>query len=369
VSIAVVINGFPRVFRVYLEKNLRFRETTILHLARNVLDMVSSVVFITLGYGIPGFVYGTILSSAAYTVLNVLAAYLKTDLRIHLCLDLKEALPFIRFGIFISLRQIVTFAASHLDEVLIGKLLAPEVLGYYAFGKDFLNRPLTLISQSFTQVLYAFFSKIKHDLDRLRNTYNKAVYSVAVISFPVFFGIAATAELFVPLLFGKAWIPSIMAIRVFALAGIFKVVTANISSSLLYTINKPDTLMYIDLYSYIAYFALMLPLARFGLPYVLAVFLLQTIVRTIVLQLVIGKNLRYGFGAFLRKVQSSFVSAAIMALLVFGLQLLQAGLSAPLRFVAAVVLGSASYITALWIIDRNAFRLFGKLLINRRIEG
>lgn len=365
VSLSVVISGSTSLFRVYLQKNLFFRETILSQIGRSLANLVTVVVLILLGYGLYGYAIGNIAGASVQAVMLVYFAKRKTDIKIRLYFGLREVAGFLKFSVFVSLKQVLTFASIHIDEVIIGKFLAPEIFGIYFFAKDFLNKPHELIGSSFTQVLFPVFSRLNDSRERLRSAYLRITRTVSFLAFPIFVGIGLTAHLFVPVVFGQKWLPAVYIIQIFSSFGVFRVMTSNIASSLLYSINRPNTVFYIDLFTTGSYFLLLLGLSRFGLNAVLAMYGAFIFSKVALLQITVGRALGTPLLSYFGQLRGAFLATLVMVgvtavpLFAFPLR------SELVRFFASCGVGVVAYVAGVYLIDRSSFREIGELVMRR----
>src|SRR5699024_8691875 len=185
------------------QKNMHFREFSIIQIIKTALHMFITIILILFGFGIFGYVYGTIISTLLYSILLIIITIMKTDFKITLHFKLKDIKSFLNFGVSISAKRIITFISQRIDEIIIGGALSSEVLGVYYFGKRLIIQLQGVLTKSFAQLLLPLFSKLKKDRMKLKSAYIKLSFSVAIIGFPVFIGVVLTANLFVPLFFGE----------------------------------------------------------------------------------------------------------------------------------------------------------------------
>ncbi|MCK0470090.1 lipopolysaccharide biosynthesis protein [Halalkalibacter sp. APA_J-10(15)] len=365
VIITIVLNGSTSLFRVCLQKNLLFKEYSLIQISKLATDMVVTVIFILLGHGVFGYVYGTVISTALNAILLTIFALKRTEMKILLHFSLKDVMPFLNFGISISLKKILTEVSHRIDEVLIGGMLTPEILGVYFFGKNLIMHLRILITNTFGQVLFPVFSKIKSDIVKMKEVYNKVSYFVAMIAFPIFVGVALTAHLFIPIIFGDEWIGSVSVIRVLSLAMIFLVLTANIATSLLYSVNKPGLVLILDIITTVIYIVSLVLWGENGLLVILSLYSLYIIMKTILLQYFVSKELSYSIFHYVFQMNKLVVSTIIMSIVILGIQTLLTSNSQLLQLIISVISGVITYIIIQLIIDRRNSKLLLNMLLKK----
>jgi O-antigen/teichoic acid export membrane protein len=370
VGIMVLVTGPSLLFRAFLEKNMYFKQLALIAIARNLIVLGGTVVFLVLGLGVTGVIYGQILG-AVFTTLSILAMTKRfKTVEVSLYFSATKLIPFIKFGFFISAKQLMTFAAHRLDEVVIGYLLNPEILGIYHFGKDFLEKARGLMTMSFGKVLFPVFSKLKNQPDKLTFAYQRISRYIAFGAFPVFGGIAVTAHLFVPAVFGVQWIDSVVVFQVFSISMILLVLTANVSSSLLYAINKPDLVFYIDVFTNALYFISLSFFADQGMLALLVAYSFYVIYKTLTLQFFANRQLESGFINYLQEMTIPAVSGLIMVVCVLLFQIISnSTIGLNLKLAGSIVVGSLVYCIMAWSLGRETVGQLKAAILKGDIGG
>lgn len=357
-GITIFINGLSSIFRVYLQRNLLFREFSIVQITKTLSDILITTILIFFGLGIMGYVFGTILSTLLSAFSLIFFTFRKTDLKILNHFNIKDAIPFINFGISISIKKILTFVSQRIDEIIIGANLSSENLGIYYFGKRLVLQIQTVITNSFAQVLLPVFSKIKNNIVSLKNAYTRVSYTVAMVAFPILVGITLTIHLIVPIAFGKQWTDSVIIIQILSLVMILQVLTANIATSALYSINKPGLVLIIDIVTNIIYITSLILFSKKGILFILFLFSAYIVLKTIILQYFVSKYLRHKLINYYFQFNKIALSTFTMVLFVLGSQYLFKENSDILQLFISIITGIIVYLLMQWILDRKNTIMF-----------
>jgi O-antigen/teichoic acid export membrane protein len=345
VCVIVLLNGPSLLYRAFLEKQMYFKHLSLIAIMGNLIDLGTTTYFLMMGLGVKAIIYAHIVKVMFSTLLIIALNVRFKTTKIMIYFNPIKLLPFLRFGVFVSAKQIMTFMAHRLDEVIIGYFLAPEVLGVYHFGKSMLEKFRGLITSSFAKVLFPVMSKLKNNPQKLSFAYQRISEYIAFGSFPIFAGIAVTAHLFVPVIFGEKWLDSIIVFQVFSVALICLVLTANISTSLLYAVNKPDMVFYIDIVTNLIYFSTLLFFAPQGMVAVLITYSCYVIYKTLVLQYYTNRQLVDSFLSYFQKMIMPALFTLIMIITVLSFQLLtQSILGIEMQLSGSIFFGALIYI-------------------------
>jgi len=177
-----------------------------------------------------------------------------------------------------------------------------------------------LLSASFSKFLFPVFSKLKKNNSQLCLVYQKIAKYIAFISTPFFLGIAITAHLFVPLFFGEKWINSIIVFQITSIASIFAILHANVASSLLYTINKPNLVFNLEAIITSLYFLLLFIFASKGLITIMIIFSMKIVFMFFAFQYFANRYLSYSFFTYFYQLRRIIISAFFMLISVLFLQ-------------------------------------------------
>jgi len=369
VCIIVLITGPSLLFRAFLEKQLFFKHLSLIEIARNLVVLAATTLFLVLGLGVLGVIYAQILGALLGTLAIVsVTAYCRST-TVSFYFNPAKLIPFLRFGIFVSAKQLLTFITHRLDEVVIGYLLAPEILGIYHFGKNMLERIRELMTMSFGKVLFPVLSRLKHQPRNLAFAYQRISRYLAFVAFPVFTGIAATAHLFVPVVFGEQWMDSIIVFQVFSVTVILLVLTANVSSSLLYAVNKPELVFYIDVVTNALYFFSLFFFASQGMLAVLMAYSCYVIYKTLTLQYFANRQLADSFLSYFKELAMPAASALVMVVTVLLFQQIgEPVLGDTLQLAGSITIGALVYIVLAWIFAQETLNNLKMAIVKGEIH-
>lgn len=133
--------------------------------------------------------------------------------------------PLLRYGGNLMLTQILVYASSNIDSVLVGSRFGAASLGLYNRAFQMLTLPLNQIFTPLTNVALPVLSRIEDDEQRFRRHVEQAQlllgYSV-VFLFALAFALAEPLILFV---FGEDWLGSVTIFRILAIAGAFQAIS------------------------------------------------------------------------------------------------------------------------------------------------
>ena len=162
--------------------------------------------------------------------------------------------------------QVLNFVSRNADDVLIGRVLGAEALGYYTMAYRVMMYPLQKVSGIVGRVSFPAFALMQDDRARIRRSYLKAVQYIALLTFPMMAAAMVAAPELVDVLFGPGWAPVAPLIVVLSLAGISGSIGTTVGSLFLAT-GRSDLMLRWEIvasFCYVAAIALGLPWGLMG---------------------------------------------------------------------------------------------------------
>jgi len=353
-TIVIIVSSPSLLFRAFLEKNLYFKEISLVAIINNILIISITIIFLICRLGLLSLIYGNILSTLISTLMIIFISRRYKLVNLKWYFNFKNLYSFLKFGFYITAKQLLNFFSSHIDEIIIGHFLPPETLGFYYFGKNLLLKIRSLITTSFSKVIFPIFSKLQNNKRKLCLNYQKLAKYIAIMSFPFFLGISLTAHLFVPLLFGEKWSSSIIVFQIISMALIFEILNANVASSLLYTFNKPNIAFNIDLVMGLIYFFLLFIFTSKGIIIILLLFSMKILIEFLMFQYFANKQLSYNFFAYLFNLKNIYLLSIIMVLSIMIFQNCTLSLLNKLmQLIGSIICGLVIYIFGSLILERK----------------
>lgn len=212
-SICFLILIFDTLPTAKLTKEMRFKELSIAAFIANLGAALATLGFALNGYGVWSIIYGQVLRVLISTLAkNLYCFYLPAP-----SFGFKHTSELLKFGVLMSLTSIVSYVVLSIDVAIGGTQLSTVELGIYAVALQVSLIPLKKIGPMVKQATFPMISSIQDDLARVKKVLYKIQSTSMLIIFPIFWGISATAELFVPVILGDKWTAAILPIQILTL--------------------------------------------------------------------------------------------------------------------------------------------------------
>ena len=360
IVIVIIVQSPSLILKAVLQKELLMRPLSIIEIFKKIIQALALITMFILGFGVLSVVYAAILETVIGTIALVGYFLNRQIVKFDRFESIEEIMPYLKFGALISIKQIFTNVVLKVDEILIGLVLSPEVLGLYHFAKNMLERVRLVLTSTFSRVLFPYFSKLQHNLTELNFVYNKITEILALLAFPIFTGIALTAQYFIPVIFGENWIGSLNIFRIISLGLIPMLLTFSVATSLLYAVNKPGIVLKVDIVTNLIYLVVLTFVAQFGVIVVATTYVLFILAKSIYLQMYVTKALKTTTGDYLKTLKYPFIHTVLMSAVVIALSLIMPQLNNILMLLIIVLIGVIVYVGLTW--------LFNKTLFNQIVE-
>lgn len=214
-SLSFFVSALSIVQSSLLLRELAFERLAKIELFTSVFSSIVAISAAYAGFGVMSLVYQPLLNSVLVLALLWGVNPWRPKWQFNWC-QVQEVAG---YSLNLTGFNILNYFARNADNLLIGRYLGAQDLGYYDLAYRLMLYPLQGISAVVGKVMFPLYSQMQDDYDRFRNTYLSVTAAIALVSFPLMFGLLAVSGPFVLALFGEQWRPSVPLLMVFAPIG------------------------------------------------------------------------------------------------------------------------------------------------------
>jgi O-antigen/teichoic acid export membrane protein len=196
--------------RALMQRKLCFRTLTRVNVAALVVSSGVTICFAAKGFGYWSLVAQTLAVGAA----NALFLWWTVKWRPSFTFSGAALRGFFGFSGYLSANQIINYWSRNLDKIMLGRMAGTGALGLYTRGYTLMLMPVQQISKIIDPVLFPAYSMIQHDRHEIAQIYLKITRLVALLTFPVSFGLWAVAEPAVLAVLGERWRDTIPIVKI-----------------------------------------------------------------------------------------------------------------------------------------------------------
>jgi O-antigen/teichoic acid export membrane protein len=221
-------------------KSMEFQKMIFLQTIFNTLIGLGKVAFAFFGFGI----YSLVFPIAIFQPMLAVAIMIASGFRPQLHFKFHFWKPIIAYTKHIIGGRVLGRVVNEGDNILVGKLLSLQELGYYTLAFQ--------LSNIFTNTLLPIISTLSLPVfsntpeQQLKTNYLKMINLISSISIPVLLLMIAISEPLVVFFYGPHWLPAVVPLQILCLFTIFRSITSP-TSAIFSALGKPQIGFYYSL--------------------------------------------------------------------------------------------------------------------------
>jgi len=229
-SATFLIGSFKTVPWSLLQRDMRFRRVAAFEGAQQITLAILSVTLAALGFRYWTLVIASVASAIIPAGLAVTLHWVGYEIPRRR--DVGRALAFSKE---IILQRIAWYTYSNSDFLVAGRVLGESALGAYTLAWTIAHAPLDKIGNVILQVAPPALSAVQGDVAALRRYVMGITEGIALVTFPLFAGLALVAPDFVPIVLGPQWRTMVVPLQLLATYACFRAVLPLLSQVLVLT--------------------------------------------------------------------------------------------------------------------------------------
>jgi O-antigen/teichoic acid export membrane protein len=205
VGLMIMLSFYPLVLGVrnaYFEnfaRDMQFSREVILDVSSKVASFVGTVAFAYYFRTYWALPLGQILSGVVASAMSFILIPKRPKF------SLKSFNRIFKFSVWLGASSMVLQLNWQADSLIVGRLLGATSVGFLSVGGQVTTRINEVTSQPLFRSLFAAFSSIQNDAERLRRAYLSAQAMCVAALLPVGLGLSAVAVPFISLCLGDKW--------------------------------------------------------------------------------------------------------------------------------------------------------------------
>lgn len=221
-SISFIVSGLTIQHQALQRRRMRFGELALIQIASQVVTLVVTIALALLGWRYWALVGGAMAHALSGTILTVLLCpWIPARVRRG-----TGAREMVTFGMNVTASNIMSFLVRNADNVLIGRFVGAEALGFYSRAYQLLLFPVQQINMPASQVLIPALSRLQYQPKEFRRYYLKAMGVLTLITTPLITVLLVSAHHIIPIILGDGWDRVVFLFRALsgaALAGVLSI--------------------------------------------------------------------------------------------------------------------------------------------------
>ena len=359
-----ILSALANQFYTIMRKELLFDRLCKINMVSVLSGTIVAIIAAANGMGVISLIWGQLASTFLSTVALMVIGLKRW--RPMLRFRLSELHGYLSFGFYQLGDRTLNYFYSRIDQILIARILGTETLGLYSIAFNLAMRPVNLINPALTRVAFPSFAKIQDNNISLKNNYFLMIRALSMTMFPILFGMAAVAPIFIPVYLGPGW-SKIVPILQLLLFGAAAQSISNPISSLLLAKGRADLTFRWNA----ARFVIQVPLVWLGatigglIGVASTILVLQLIYFAASYRLLIHNILGPYLKQYLKSIYPSMIISTLMLLVVVSLPKLTGSLENPLLLIAQVAIGALVFFALIIIFQKPQYSELKNVLIGR----
>lgn len=287
-SISLLVNGLSAVPNGILRRDLKFKQLAIADIVSALLSGLIAILLAYYGFGYWALIFQIIIQSI--TRLLILFVYSKWIPKF--IFRRKILMEVLSYSNYVVGFQSINYWARNGDNLLIGKVLGADALGFYSVAYKLMMIPYQGITGIINPSLHPILSTIQNDKERIRKAYFKVIDIIGIVSIMVSAYMFYYSKEIIELIYGPNWGESIEVFAFLAIVSAIQPITATTGPVLLAS-NRADLYFKTGIFSSILYVIGFFATVQYGIEMVAIGYIITNLlVSPVVFQVTYGKVLQ-----------------------------------------------------------------------------
>jgi len=213
VGLNLLINGIGRQFKNIQQKELRFKQISLIEISTAIVALIISISLAILGYGVYALIANSLVTAFLSNILFLIISILNGH-KVTLYFKMEKVYPFLKMGLFQMGGQVANYFNRDFDILIIGKTMSPEVLGLYSLAKQLVFRPYQLLNPIIIKVATPLLARIQNSPNELKKSYLEVVNTIGSLNIIVYGLLFIFSPLAIRILYGTNFLDAVWIVRI-----------------------------------------------------------------------------------------------------------------------------------------------------------
>lgn len=211
-----IILSFGVIQQTILYKNFDIKTLAKVNFIGSLLGGILSVILALKGFG----VWAIVVQILSKNIISTALLWIFKSWRPIWVFSMGSIKSLFNYGSKIMIAGLLYSIFQNLYFVIIGKIFPIVTLGYYTRAVQLSEFPVTTVSSIFQRITFPVFSILQDETERLKNAVRKSLRTIVFILYPVMFGLMASSDIFIELMFSAKWLPASIFFKLLCILGL-----------------------------------------------------------------------------------------------------------------------------------------------------
>ena len=316
-SVIIIINALALVQRTRLVKKVDFKTQTKASL---ISSASSGAIGLTMAFGGLG-VWSLVGQQISRQLINTVCLWVLNRWKPSRKFSRSSFREMFGFGWKLLVSGLIDTVWREISQLVIGKCYSTETLGQYTRGKQFSDIFSSNMTSIVQRVSYPVLSSVQDEKERMREGYRRIIRITMLASFVLLFGLAAVADSLVVVLIGPQWREAAHYLQILCFSACLYPLHA-INLNMLQVQGRSDLFLKLEIVKKIIAVGPLLLGIFIDINWMLWGWVITGIISYWLNAMYSGTLIGYPIKAQIKDILPSFGAAAVMALCVWPLALL-----------------------------------------------
>ena len=342
-SLSFVCSAVGMTQAQLLHRELRYRSLEIRTIAATLAGATVGIAAALAGWG----AWALVLQQLVFTIVASMLVWLVSDWRPSFTFSFASLRDLSSFGGHVSGSVLLNQLTQNVDNVLVGRFLGTAALGTYSLAYSVMLAPFTRLTSPLQEILYAAFSRIQDEPQRLAAIWLRVNRVMGAVSMPLLLGLVAVAPDLIPFVFGRHWSSAIPVVQVLAWVGILETLQG-LNASVLLARGRSRLYFRVTSLLFVGSLAAFVLGLRWGVLGIAVCYAVSSTILQPVYTVAAVRAVGIPVLQFIRNLFGVGAASVLMLITALGARagLVHAGVVLPLRLAITIAVGAVVYLTS-----------------------
>lgn len=215
-SISFIIRGLMIQHQALLRRHMKFATLAVIQITSQIITLVVTIVLALFGWRYWALVGGSISTALSETILTLFLCPWVPG-RMKKGTGIRDML---KFGGHLTGFSFVNYFARNADNILIGRYIGADALGFYSKAYQILMLPIRMLSGPLGAVAIPTLSRLATDYKKLHRYYLHILYMLSLVASPIAAVFYISSKDVINIVLGPNWSPVADVFKLLAIGGI-----------------------------------------------------------------------------------------------------------------------------------------------------
>lgn len=347
-ALTLFLGAFNSIQNAVIAKRMEFKKLFFSSLGAVIISGIIGIVLAYNNYGVWALVYQQLINQVSICLI----LWFTVKWRPSLMFSFKRIKKLFSYGGKLLLSSLLDTGYMNLRSLVIGKLYAPAMLGYYNRGNAFPQIIVSNINGSIQSVIFPVLSAEQDNKYKVKEMVRRTIVTSSYLIFPMMIGLGVIGESLIRLILTEKWLPSVFFLRVFCLSyALWPIHTANLQA--INALGKSDVFLKLEIIKKILGIGILFITIQYGIRAIALGMLVSSVIASFVNAYPNKYLLNYGYSEQIKDVLPSLVLSGLMGWMTYMITFLR--LSDIFTILAQIIVGVFIYIALSYFLNLECF--------------